>query len=101
MNALKIFNVHSHHSGNNNSQIKIEKTLKYTHLHNKLKHQSKLFRKKYDIEQSLEKKEKEAKTCCNNNNYDDKCMDICDDIEHLERKLKNIQMQMKLPRTYE
>jgi hypothetical protein len=75
-----------------NSLIKREKTYKYTHLHKKLKHQSKLFRKKYEIEQSLEKKEKEANDSCDifNNKYDDKCLDIYEDIEHLEQKLKNI-----------
>ena len=75
-----------------NSFIKREKKYKYTHLHKKLKHQSKLFRKKYEIEQSLEKKEKEDNDSCNifNNKYDDKCMDIYEDIEHLEQKLKNI-----------
>ena len=63
MNALKIFNIYSHRCGNDNSSIRIEKTRKYTHLHNNLKHQSKLFRKRYEIEQSLERKEKEAKDC--------------------------------------
>jgi hypothetical protein len=100
MIALKIFNIYSHRCGNDNSSTRIEKTRKYTHLHNNLKHQSKLFRKRYEIEQSLERKEKEAKDCCNifKNNYDDKCMDVCEDIEILEERLKKIQIKMKLHR---
>ena len=77
----------------NNYFVQREKTDKYAHLHKKLKHQSKLFKKKYEIKQSLEKKEKEANDRCNifKNEYDDKCMDIYEDIEHLEKNLKKIQ----------
>lgn len=80
-----------------NSMFKTEKTQKYTHLHKRLKHQSKLFRKKYEIEQSLEKKEKEANDHCNifNNKCDDRCIDIFEDIEHLEQKLKKCKRDLK------
>lgn len=88
------------YADNHKNQVRIsEKRIKYIDLHNKRKYQSKLFRKRYEIEKSLEKKEEEANSFCNifNNKYDDnKCIDICEDIEYLEQKLKNIEMQIKI-----
>lgn len=91
----------------------LEKTHKYTHLHNKLKQQSKLFKKKYEIERSLEQKENEAREFCNiftgirdenkcmhlfedncSDLFEDRCMHLFEDIEHLEQKLKQVKKKL-------
>lgn len=70
-------------------------------MHKKMKHQSKIFRKKYEIEQSLEKKERAAVEHCNifHNKYDDKCLTLFEEIEHLEQKLKAVQKKLDSTRT--
>ena len=77
--------------------VKTEKTRRFTQLHKKLKHQSKVFRKMYEIEQSLEQKEKEANEHCNifDSTCDDECIALFEEIEHLEHKLKNLQKKLK------
>ena len=75
----------------------LEKTHRYTHLHNRLKHQSKLFTKKYEIERSLEQKENEAREFCNiftGIRDENKCMHLFEDIEHLEQKLKQVKKKL-------
>ena len=78
-----------------------EKRDKYAHLHKKMKHQSKIFRKKYEIEHSLELKEKEAMERCNvfQNKYDDECFTLFEEIEYLEQKLKAVQKRLHNKRT--
>lgn len=76
--------------------VQNEKRNKYTHLHKKIKHQAKIFRKKYDIERALEMKEKEAADHCNifRDNYDDRCFDLFEEIEQLEHQLKTVQKKL-------
>lgn len=83
------------------SIVQNEKRNKYTHLHKKIKHQSKIFRKKYEIEQSLELKEKRALEQCNifRNKHDDECLTLFDEIEQLEQKLKAVQKKLDNTRT--
>lgn len=83
-----------------NRNLKSEKKLKYVDLHKNLKNKAKIFRKKYDIEKALDRKEAEANECCNifNDRNDDKCMDIWEDIEELEQKLKTIEKKLEFLR---
>lgn len=76
--------------------VRRDKAEKYTHLHKKLKHQSKIFRKKYEIEQMLERKERDAKERCNiyKGKCDEECSNIIEDIENLEQKLKSLERKM-------
>ena len=79
-----------------NSLYKNTKRDKYVNLHNKLKHQGKLFRKKYEVETTLNNREKEAQEYCNifTSDNDTRCMDIFEDIENLEYKLKDLNKKL-------
>lgn len=81
--------------------VQNEKRNKYAYLHKKIKHQSKLFRKKYEIEQSLELKEKKVTEQCNifRNKHDDECMTLFDEIEQLEQRLKAVQKKLENTKT--
>lgn len=88
----------NHYPSHDNCLRKHEKLNKYSRIHKTIKTQAKVFRKKYEIEQALEKKEQEANDCCNifrkQYDYDDKCIDIYEEIEHMERQLKTVRKKL-------
>lgn len=91
----------------NNSIVKMQKTHKIHTFAQQTETPVQTVQEKYEIERSLEQKEKEkeAREFCNiftgktNENmcinlFDDRCMNLFEDIEHLEQKLKHVKKKL-------